>query len=69
MHVLEYATLLAFIPIFKQAYLVHTTPPSPVYNGYLKKLSLATLFLVVVFMILQTIALGIYTYTAINKVM
>lgn len=67
LHWIQYLSLLAFFPIFKQALSVQKTPPSPVFNGYLKRLSLGTLFLVVVFVVIQTIALGIYVSDMINK--
>jgi 1,4-dihydroxy-2-naphthoate octaprenyltransferase len=67
LHWVQYLCLLAFIPIFKQAINVQNTAPSPVYNGYLKQMSLGTLFLVVAFVVTKTIALGIYVSKMINQ--
>jgi 1,4-dihydroxy-2-naphthoate octaprenyltransferase len=69
LHWIQYLSLLAFYPIFRQAFLVSRTAPSPAYNAFLKQLSLSTLMLVVVFMVMQTIALGIYVNDAIHKFM
>lgn len=63
-HVIQYISLLAFIPIFIQGYKVQTTAPSPVFNGYLKQLSLSTLLFVVIYILLQTAGLFILGYKA-----
>lgn len=67
LHWIQYVSLLAFYPIIRQAASVQKTPPSPAFNAYLKQLSLGTLFLVVVFVVIQTIALGIYVSDMIHK--
>lgn len=69
LHWIQYLSLLAFYPVLRQGLLVTRTAPSPAYNALLKQLSLSTLALVVVFMVLQTIALGIYVNNAIHKLM
>lgn len=66
-HWVQFLSLVAFYPIFKQAAVVQQTPPSPAYNGLLKQLSISILLLVVAFMIMQTVALGIFVYTSINN--
>lgn len=67
LHWIQYVSLLAFFPIIRQAIAVQRTQPSPAFNAYLKQLSLGTLFLVVVFVVIQTIALGIYVSDMIHK--
>jgi 1,4-dihydroxy-2-naphthoate polyprenyltransferase len=69
LHWIQFIALAAFYPIFKQAHTVSKTAPSPTYNSLLKLLSIGTLLVVVVFMVMQTIALGIYVNDAINKLM
>lgn len=66
-HVIQYLSLLAFIPIFIQGYKVQTTAPSKVFNGYLKQLSLSTLLFVVVYILLQTAGIFILGYQTIQK--
>ncbi len=66
-HMIQYVSLLAFIPMLIQGYKVQTTAPSPVFNGYLKQLSLSTLLFVVLFVVMQTVALGIIGYEAIQN--
>ena len=66
-HVIQYISLLAFIPIFIQGYKVQTTAPSPVFNGYLKQLSLSTLLFVVIYILLQTACLFILGYKALQN--
>jgi 1,4-dihydroxy-2-naphthoate octaprenyltransferase len=66
-HFIQYISLLAFIPIFIQGYKVQTTSPSPVFNRFLKQLSISTLLFVVLFIVTQTIALGIIGYQAIQN--
>lgn len=67
LHWIQYISLLAFYPIIRQAVAVQKTQPSPAFNAYLKQLSLGTLFFVVVFVVIQTIALGIYVSDMIHK--
>ncbi len=67
LHWIQFVGLLAFIPIIIQGVKVQTTQPSPKFNALLKQLSIATLLLVVIFVILQTIALGIYVSDSINN--
>lgn len=67
LHWLQYLSLLPFLLIFKQAWAVQKQAPSPAFNVLLKQLSLATLLLVVLFIILQTIALGIFAGQAIER--
>ncbi len=67
LHWIQFVGLLAFIPIIIQGIKVQTTPPSPKFNAMLKQLSIATLLMVVIFVILQTIALGIYVSDSINN--
>ena len=69
LHWLQYLCLLALYPIIKQAARVQKTKPNVAYNALLKQLSLAILFFVVVFIVLQTIAIGIFAYNAIQQLM
>jgi 1,4-dihydroxy-2-naphthoate octaprenyltransferase len=66
-HPIQFISLIAFVPAFIQAYKVQTLQPSPKFNPLLKQLSLATLLFVVVFVVMQTIALGIVSYQAIQQ--
>jgi 1,4-dihydroxy-2-naphthoate octaprenyltransferase len=66
-HPIQFISLIAFVPAFIQAYKVQTLQPSPMFNPLLKQLSLATLLFVVVFVVMQTIALGIVGYQAIQQ--
>lgn len=66
LHWIQYLSLLAFYPIVMQAVKVQRMEPSPAFNGLLKQLSLGTLLLVVIFVVCQTIALGIYVSNMIN---
>lgn len=59
LHWIQYLGLLAFYPAFSQARSVRKTQPSPVFNAYLRQLSLGTLLIVMAFVILQTVAVGI----------
>lgn len=67
LHWIQYLSLLAFIPIIKQGVTVQKLEPSPKYNALLKQLSISTLMLVVVFVVIQTIALGIFVSNTINN--
>ncbi len=67
LHWIQYISLLAFIPIIKQGITVQKLEPSPKYNALLKQLSLSTLLLVVVFVVIRTIALGIFVSDTINN--
>ncbi len=67
LHWIQYLSVLAFIPIIKQAITVQQLEPSPKYNALLKQLSLSTLLLVVVFVVIQTIALGIFVSDTIHN--
>lgn len=67
LHWIQYLSLLAFYPIFRQAAAVQKNEPSPAFNALLRNLSLGTLFLVVLFVILQTVALGIFVSNVINN--
>lgn len=66
LHWIQYLSLLAFYPIIMQVVKVQKTEPSPAFNPLLKQLSIGTLLLVVVFVICQTISLGIYVSNMIN---
>ena len=69
LHWIQFLSLLAFIPIMMQGIKVQNLAPSPKYNALLKQLSLSILLLVVVFVVLQTVALGIFvSNTIINFV-
>jgi 1,4-dihydroxy-2-naphthoate polyprenyltransferase len=67
LHWIQYLSLLAFYPIIVQAVKVQRMEPSPAFNALLRQLSIGTLLLVVVFVICQTIALGIYVSNMINQ--
>ncbi len=67
LHWIQYLSLLAFIPIIKQGVTVQKLEPSPKYNALLKQLSISTLLLVVVFVVIQTVALGIFVSDTINN--
>ncbi len=67
LHWIQYLSLLAFIPIIKQGVTVQKLEPSPKYNALLKQLSISTLMLVVVFVVIQTVALGIFVSNTINN--
>lgn len=67
LHWIQYLSLLAFIPIIKQGVTVQKLEPSPKYNALLKQLSISTLMLVVVFVVIQTLALGIFVSNTINN--
>lgn len=67
LHWIQYLSLLSFIPIIKQGFTVQKLEPSPKYNALLKQLSISTLMLVVVFVVIQTIALGIFVSNTINN--
>lgn len=67
LHWIQYLSLLAFIPIIKQGVTVQRLEPSPKYNALLKQLSISTLLLVVVFVVIQTLALGIFVSNTINN--
>lgn len=67
LHWIQYLSMLPFLLVFKQAWRVQTQAPSAEYNLLLKQLSLATLLLVVLFVVLQTIALGIVTSQVIEN--
>lgn len=67
LHWIQYISLLAFIPIIKQGVTVQKLEPSPKYNALLKQLSISTLLLVVVFVVIQTVALGIFVSNTINN--
>lgn len=67
LHWIQYISLLAFIPIIKQGVTVQRLEPSPKYNALLKQLSISTLLLVVVFVVIQTLALGIFVSNTINN--
>lgn len=69
LHWIQYLSVLAFIPIIKQGVAVQRLEPSPKYNALLKQLSLSTLLLVVVFVVIQTVALGIFVSDTINNFM
>jgi 1,4-dihydroxy-2-naphthoate octaprenyltransferase len=67
LHWIQFLSLLAFIPIMMQGIKVQNLAPSPKYNALLKQLSLSILLLVVVFVVLQTVALGIFVSNTINN--
>jgi 1,4-dihydroxy-2-naphthoate octaprenyltransferase len=67
LHWIQYLSLLAFIPIMMQGFTVQNLAPSPKYNALLKQLSLSILLLVVVFVVLQTVALGIFVSNTISN--
>lgn len=67
LHWIQFLSLLAFIPIMMQGIKVQNLAPSPKYNALLKQLSLSILLLVVVFVVLQTVALGIFVSNTISN--
>jgi 1,4-dihydroxy-2-naphthoate octaprenyltransferase len=67
LHWIQFLSLLAFIPIMMQGIKVQNLAPSPKYNALLKQLSLSILLLVVIFVVLQTVALGIFVSNTINN--
>jgi hypothetical protein len=50
-----------------QGFTVQNLAPSPKYNALLKQLSISILLLVVVFVVLQTVALGIFVSNTISN--
>lgn len=66
-HWIQFLSLLGFLPILLQAKNVYTTEPSAAYNNYLKQLSLGILLFTVIYIIVQTIALGVNAINTFNQ--
>lgn len=66
-HFVQFLSFLGFVPIIMQAYKVQTTDPSPLYNIYLKQLSLSTLLFVILFIVFQTVSLFIVGYKVLQQ--